>query len=250
VTKQRPSAALGAQGKAALGQATHLLASDKREDIETGIQSLGLLGVEQAVAPLVARTRQGLPAELLELSITTLMALGQPSAGPLLYELSRHRRSEVRRHAIEAIAATRPPDAEPHLLLALSDEDVQVRSAAAVALGEVGTGRSIDRLFAALDRGNSEASVAIGKLVAPGSVPKLVQYLGQVPFHHMGPALALIIERRDVAEADKLALIARLEELGTPEIKGYLGELLAASGESLSPNVHRAVARAMQQIGE
>jgi HEAT repeat protein len=240
---------LSASARVEIEQAEHLLHSDQREDVETGIQSLGLLGVPQAVDPLVIRIREGLPPELLELAVTTLLALGQPNAGPVLYELTTHRRSDIRRHAIEAIAATRPVGAEPVLLTALSDEDAQVGSAAAIALGEVGSPRAVDRLFVALDRGNSEASMAIGKLVAPTAVRKLSEYLGEVPFHHMGPALTIVIARRDVPESEKLELIARLQEVGTPEVRGYLGSLLETSGDSLSAAVKRAIDRAMQQIG-
>jgi HEAT repeat protein len=242
--------ALSASARAEIDQAEHLLKSDRREDVEVGIQSLGLLGVPQAVDPLVTRIREGLPPELLELAVTTLLALGQPNAGPALYELTSHRRSAIRRHAIEAIAATRPADSEPVLLTALSDEDSEVRSAAAIALGEVGSPRAVDRLLLALNRGNSEASIAIGKLVAPKSVRKLSAYLGEVPFHHMGPALAVVIARRDVPDSEKLELIARLQEVGTAEVRGYLGNLLETSGDALSPAVKRAVERAIQQIGD
>jgi len=243
------SPALPASARAEIDQAVQLLKSDRREDVETGIQSLGLLGIPQAVDPLVARIREGLPPELLELAVTTLMALGQPNAGPVLYELTTHRRGDIRRHAIEAIAVARPASSEPILLTALSDDDTQVRSAAAIALAEVGSPRAVDRLFLALDRGNGEASVAIGKLVAPKSVGRLSDYLGQVPFHHMGPALEIVIARRDVPESEKVDLIARLEEVGTPEVRGYLANLLATSGASLSPAVKRAIDRAIQQIG-
>jgi HEAT repeat protein len=241
---------LSASARAEIDQAEQLLNSDQKPDIETGIQSLGLLGVPQAVDPLVNRIREGLPPELLELAVTTLMALGQPNAGPVLYELTTHRRSEIRRQAIEAIAATRPVGAEPVLLGALSDEETQVRSAAAIALGEVGSPGAVERLFVALDHGNSEASMAIGKLVAPTSVRKLSEYIGEVPFHHMGPALSIVLARRDVPEPQKLELIARLEEVGTPEVRGYLGNLLETSRDSLSPAVQRAIARAMAQIGD
>jgi HEAT repeat protein len=236
--------------RAELEAAQQLLDSDQRDRVEAGIQSLGLLGVEQTIDPLAARIDRGLPPELLELAITTLTALGQPRAGPVLYRLVQHRRPEIRRQAIEAIAATRPPDCEPVLLKLLSDEDVHVRSAAAVALGEVGTSRAVPRLFAALDHGNGDASPAIGKLVAPGGVRKLNLYLGKIGFHQLGPALGTVLQRRDVSERDKLELIARLEELGTPEVKAYLGELLAAAEPPMPAGVQRALARAVQQIAE
>ena len=57
------------------------------------------------------RIRQGLPPDLLDQAITTLMALSQPNAGPVLFELTAHRRADVRLHAVEAIAATNPPGA-------------------------------------------------------------------------------------------------------------------------------------------
>jgi hypothetical protein len=244
-TKAPPPPSAGVQAE--LAQAQQLLDSDSREEIETGIQSLGLLGIEHAVEPLAARIRRGLPSDLLELAVTTLMAIGQPNAGPVLYELTWHRRAEVRKRVVEAIAATKPAGAEAELLRMLSDEDARVRSAAAV---EVGTGHAVERLFLALDRGNAEASVAIGRLVAPAAVEKLVHYLGRIPFHQMGPALTGVIERRDVPDAKKIELIARLEELGTAEVKSHLSSLLAASGESLTPAVNRAVARAVQQIDD
>lgn len=248
---RRPRAAqvkAGTQLNAELEAANALLASDQRDQVEAGIQSLGLLGVEQAVEPLATRIRKGLPSELLELAITTLTALGQPRAGPILYELALHRRPEVRRQALEAIAATRPRDPEGVLLRALSDEDAQVRAAAAVALGELGTRRSVDRLFVALDRGNGDASAPLGKLVAPGSVSRLNTYLGKVTFAQMTPALATILERSDVAERDKLELIARLQELGTREVKAYLAGLTASPQHPFSPAVQRAIGRAVQQI--
>jgi HEAT repeat protein len=248
--RRAKSPALSASARAEIDQAEHLLNSDERTDVETGIQSLGLLGVPQAVDPLVIRIREGLPPELLELAVTTLMALGQPNAGPVLYELTTHRRGDIRRRAIEAIAATGPAGSEPVLLAALSDEDAQVRSAAASALGEVGSPRAVDRLFLALERGNSEASMAVGKLMPPSSVRKLSVYLGEVPFHHMGPALTIVIARRDVPQSEKLELIARLGEVGTPEVRGYLGSLLEISGDSLSPAVKSAIERAIQQIGD
>jgi HEAT repeat protein len=244
----KKKAAPNAQSKAAIANAQQMMASDKREVIEAGIQSLGLLGTQDAVEPLAQRIREGLPPELLDQAITTLMALGQPNAGPVLYELAAHRRPEVRLRAVEAIVATKPAGAEQALTAALSDSDAKVRSAAATGLGEVGTSASLEKLFLALDRGNFEASGAIGKVVQPGDVLRLIGYLGRLPFRSLGPAIAQVLQRGDVPENAKLDIIARLEEVGTPEVKGYLNDLVASSGESLPPNVSRAVLRAMTEI--
>jgi HEAT repeats len=236
---------------AAIESAKQMMAADNRESVEAGIQSLGLLGTAEAVEPLTARIRQGLPPELLETAIVTLMALGQPNAGPVLYELTAHRRPEVRLRAVEAIAATKPPGGERGLLSALSDADARVRSAAAVGLGDIGaSSAAIEKLFLALDRGNMEASGAIGKIVAPNDTQRLTGYLGKVPLRNLGPALAQVLQRKDVPESAKLEVIVRLEETGTPEVRDYLGDLIAGGGETYPPNVSRALLRAMQEIAE
>jgi len=246
--KKDPAAS--SKNKAAIESARAMMASNRRENVEAGIQSLGLLGTPDAVEPIAERIRQGLPAELLETAIVTLMALGQPNAGPVLYELTAHRRADVRLRAVEAIPAARPPGAERALLAALSDSDPRVRSAAAVGLGELGASSAIEKLFLALDRGNMEASGAIGKSIAPGEAQRLTGYLGQVPLSSLGPALAEVLRRKDVAERSKLDIIARLEEVGTVEVKGYLGDLIAAGGESFPPAVSKAMLRAMQEIAD
>lgn len=236
--------------QAQLASAAKQLASGERDQVEAGIQSLGLLGVEAAVAPLVARIEQGLPNDLLETAIVTLMALGQPSAGPALYELAHYRRPEIRLRAIEAITAVRPAAGEVALREALSDGDVAVRSAAATGLGEIGTQASIDTLFVALDHGIMEAGAAIGKLVPARDVKRLFGYLGKVPFRSLAPAFAEAIKRSDVSESDKLAIIARLEEVGTGEVKAFLGDVMASTEGKLAQPVSRAMLRAMQEIVE
>lgn len=239
---------LDAKTQAQLNEAKKLLASAAKSDVEAAIQSLGLLGVPAAVDPLVARIQQGLPNDLLETAIVTLMALGQPSAGPALADLARYRRPEIRTLAIEAIAAVRPPGGEVVLVAALNDLEVQVRSAAAVGLGDIGSPGSIDALFLALDHGNLEAGAAIGKLVPARDVKRLFGYLGKVPFRSLAPAFAETIKRKDVAENDKLAIVARLEEVGTGEVKGFFSDLMAGTSGGLPPNVSKAVLRAMTEI--
>ena len=239
-----------AKTQAALDQARKLLASSERDQVEAGIQSLGLLGGPAAVPPLVERIEAGLPPELLEAAVVTLMALAQPEAGPALYELSAHRRPEIRLRALEAISATQPPGAETALVAALSDSDPRVRSAAATALGELRAAGAMEKLFLALDRGNMEASGAIGKVVPAGEVSRLTGYLGQIPLHSLGAALGEVLQRKDVSEGAKLEIIARLEELGTPEVKGWLNDMIASAGEALGEKLNRAMLRAMQEIAE
>jgi HEAT repeats len=246
------SARRGATTKADSGvtAAKALLASQNHDDIEAGIQSLGLIGTPAAVEPIMARVRAGLPPDLLETSIVTLMALGQPQAAPLYFELVEHRRPEIRLRAIEAIVALKPPGAEPVLQKALSDLDPKVRSAAALALGDLKATGSVELLFQALDRGTFEASTAIGQALRADHVPRLLGYLGSIPFHSLAPAFTEILQRKDIGERDKLTIVSRLQEVGTHEVKNYFGDLIRIAGEKLPPAVNRAVLRAMQEIAD
>ena len=227
-----------------------LLDSQDRDQVEAGIQSLGLIGTASAAPPIIARVRAGLPPDLLETSIITLMALGQPQAGPLYLDLLDHRRPEVRVRAIEAIVALKPKDAEPALQRALADLDPKVRSSAAIALGELRASGSLEQLFLSLDRGTYEASTAIGHALRTDHVPRLLSYLGTLPFHHLAPAFIQVTQRKDIAEKDKLSVVIRLQEVGTREIKDYFNDLIRESGELLAEPVKRAILRAMQEIAD
>lgn len=234
----------------AIEQAQKLLESGDRAQVESGIQSLGLIGKKEAVAPLAERIRRGLPPELMETAILTLMTLGEPDAGPVLNELASHRRPEVRLRAVEAIAAIRPAGAEATLVNALSDGDDRVRSAAATGLGEIGAKGAFEVLFHALDRGNLAASQSIGKLVEPTQATRLLGYLGRIPFYSFSPALAEVLKRTDVADNAKIEVITGLQETATPEVKGFLGDVMASGGDALGANVKRAIMRAMQEIAD
>lgn len=229
-------------------QAKVLLASGEHDSIETGIQSLGLLGSPDAVAPLVERIRAGLAPDLLDTAIVTLMALGQPSAAPVLFDLSTHRRPEVRLRSIEAIVSLAPKGAEEVLRNALSDQNPQVRSAAALGLGEIKAVGSVDLLFKALDHGNFEASSSIGKLVPREQIPRMLDYLGKTPLQSLGPALGEVLQRKDIGDREKLAVVSRLQDVGTPEVKSYLGDLMHLAGDKLPPPVSKAIVQAMQEI--
>ena len=244
----KPGAKPRAKASPPVEQARTLLQSSDHDSIESGIQTLGLLGTPDAVPPLVERIRAGLAPDLLDTAIVTLMALGQPSAAPVLFDLATHRRPEVRLRAIEAIVALGPKGAEDVLRNALSDQNARVRSAAALGLGEIKAVGSVDLLFKALDRGNFEASTSIGKLVRPEQIQRMLSYLGKAPLQTLGPALGEVLQRKDIGERDKLAIVSRLQDVGTPEVKSYLGDLMHLAGEKLPGPVSRAIAQAMQEI--
>jgi HEAT repeat protein len=158
---------------ASLRPAVEGLASSDLAQVRGGIEALGVSGEPAAVAPLAHRIRQGLPAELLDAALDALIALARPSAGPVLVELLRHRRAVVRRKVVAAIMACRPPDGGEALGQALDDSDPQVRSAAALGIGQLRTGAPIDQLFLAFERGVLEAATAIGQIAnAEGVTPR------------------------------------------------------------------------------
>lgn len=237
-----------ASAQGSVEDARSMLDSGDHDQIEAGIQSLGMIGSAEAVVPILERIRAGLPPDLLETAIVTLMALGQSHAAPVLFDLAAHRRPEVRVRAIEAIVAVAPTGADAVLRKALSDGDAKVRSAAALGLGELKARDSVELLFVALDRGNLEASTAIGKVLQADQVPRLLSYLGKLPFRSLGPALAEILTRKDINDREKLTVVARLQDVGTPEVKTYLGDFLRVSGESISQPLSRAILKAMQAI--
>jgi hypothetical protein len=245
-----PARAHAAKGDEELAAAKTLLASSEHDEIEAGIQSLGLIGTPAVVAPLIERIRAGLPSDLLETGLVTLMALGQPQAAPLFFELTAYRRPDVRIRAIEGIVALKPKGGEESLQKLLSDVDPKVRSAAALGLGELKATGSVEILFRALDHGNFEASQAIGQSLRSDQVPRLLGYLGSVPFRSLAPALTEILQRKDIGEKDKLNVISRLQDVGTHEVKNYFGDVMRATEGKLPAAVSRALVQAMQEIAD
>jgi len=225
-----------------------MMASGDHDQVEAGIQSLGLAGSADAVEPLAKRMRQGLPPDLLETAIYTMMALGQKEAGPMLFALTHHRRPQIRKAAIEALAAIQPDGAEGVLTASLSDKDKDVRAAAARALGDIGASGAIEVLFHALDKGNNDAGSAIGRVVKASDVDRLLSYLGRIPLHTLGGAIAEVLKRKDIKTNVKLKTVARLQELGTPEVKDYFGDLMSTSAADMPQPVNKAILRAMSVI--
>lgn len=219
-----------------------LLSSSNPVEIQSGIEAVGVMGTGPAIEPLAARIRQGLAPELLDMALDTLLVAARPEAGPVLIELTSHRRAAVRLKAVQAIVASRARGAEGCLTTALNDGDPGVRSAAALGLGQLNARASVETLFLALERGVLEASTAIGQLAAPADIPRLRSYVGRLPFDAMTPAFSEILARRDVPERAKLDLIAQLAEVATSEVRTYLQEFVS----SLPATDHSAIRRAAE----
>lgn len=227
-----------------------LLASESQDEVRGGLEALGLLGDPTAVGPIAERIQRGLPPDLLEVALDTLMILGRPEAGPVLFQMMSHRRPNIRAKAVQAIVATRPRGADGALIAALSDTDPTVRSAAAEGLGTLGAVSGLDPLFHALDRSVPEAALAIAQIARPAEVERFLGYLGRAPFDSMTPALSEMLLRADLAARAKLAIIHRLTELATPEVRQFLIDFVAALEPSSEPQVRRAAEDAIPRIGQ
>lgn len=233
-----------------LAQASEMMTAGNPDEVRMGIETLGVIGSPAAVEPIAARIRQGLPAELLSVAIDTLGLLGRREAGPVLFELTSHRRPEIRLGALNAIISIRPEGAAGALERALSDSDPRVRGVAATGLGEIGARGSVATLFHALDRGVLEASAPIGQLATPGQVQQLLGYVGRLPFDSVTPGLNEVIARSNVPNRTKLEVIGRLAELATPEVKTYLQEVVAALPDNPRDPVRRAAEDAILRIAD
>jgi HEAT repeat protein len=225
---------------------------DARDEgtVRLGIETLGLTGSADAVPLLVARVRRGLPPDLLDLAVQTLVVLGRPEAAEVLTELAQHRRAAVRLKAVVGLAQLRPRGVEAVLARALDDADPQVRAAAAVALGQVGARGSVDLLFLALEKGVIEAATAIAQVAAPADVDRLLTYVGRLDLASLGPALVELVARRDLPERKKLDVVARVAELATGEAKRFLNDLAASLPEGSGIAVRRAAEDAALRIAD
>jgi HEAT repeat protein len=216
--------------------------------IQSAIESFGLAGEARAVAPLMARARRGLPPALLEQVLDTLAVLGQPDAGPLLFEMLSHRRPSVRLRAVQAIATCHPRGADRALMSSLSDSSADVRATAATTLGDLGATAALDSLFLAFDRSVPEAGMAIAHIARPEDMTRVLALVEHVPFSQMGPILAEMLTRTNLAERSRIEIVARLGELASAEARTLL-ETFAQSRPARDP-VRRAAEAAAARIAQ
>lgn len=213
-------------------QAIEQLGSRDAAEVQGALETLGVLGDPRAARPIAERIRRGLPPPLLDIAIATLSVLGSRDAGPVLLELTHHRRPAVRVAAVQAIAATRPAGGERALASALADAEEGVRAAAALALGEMGASGALDPLFQALERGIPEAATAIGQLARAAEIERFLGYLGRLSFELVTPALREMLLRDDLAERARLTIVRSVAELASPGARAFLEQLVDSLPDS------------------
>jgi hypothetical protein len=196
--------------------------------IRQALESLGTLGGDAAAAAVSARLRRGLWPELTEQAISTLVQIGKPNAGPVLLELSLHRRPLVRAKALAALGALKIRSGQSSLLYALDDPSPEVRAAAVSALGVVGTARALPALFAAADHGEQYAFEAIGNIASAKELKPILDRATGIDLKLIAPALRALLARANLPQPAKQTVIDHLIDLGTPAARALLVEALAA----------------------
>ncbi len=230
-----------------------MLSSSNGDEVRMAIEASAGLGSPDVIPMIAERVRAGLPSDLLDAAIDSLMLLGDPGTADVFEELATHRRPSVRLRAVQALIAQRSVGlrgkrTESILVNALGDSNPAVREAAADGLGEIGAKGSISTLFRALDRDVLQAARAVGRLASERDLPRILGYLGHVPMTNLTPMFDAFLVRRDVNEAAKLQVVVQLEELGTAEARGYLEKLSTQLPPDSPARLRRAIEDAVARI--
>lgn len=239
-----------ARAEPSLEEVAIMLAASDAEEVRSALEAAAVLPAGEVVPLIDDRVRAGLPHALLDVALDTLLLLGDASATPLLLDLARHRRPEVRVRALEVLAQVSSPSAEQAALQALGDLEPNVRRAAAEVLAAVGTRAAFPALVRAFELGVEGAPRALGKTAGAADVDRLVMYFGKYPLATLTPMLEALFARRDIAEAEQLGVVNALAALATDDARAALNALLTTLPRGASPSLRRALSRAAQGAGE
>jgi hypothetical protein len=232
-----------AERLAALKAASNQLTSSDPGVIEQGFAALAKLGGKEAVEPVIARVRRGLPPQLIDVAVDALIALKQPVAVPVLLELTTHRRWQVRERALDALGALSARSAQSALLYALDDPSSEVREAAARALAQVGDSRASAALLTAHERGVSGALTALAQSGGQREA-ELLAKRALTECAAMTPALLVMLKRPNLFPAVKLRIVAVLSAAKTPEATACLTGLYNGLPADTDPRFRTVLARA------
>lgn len=212
----------------AISQARELLESDDVTKVQDGLTRLTQLKAEGVAVFIAERLRRGLPPQLADAAVDSLVELGDARAVPALLELTLHRRWQLRVKAITALATLRAQSIQSALLYALNDPSAEVRSAAVAALGQVGDQRAVPAVLAAFDRQVEGAASALGKLAAPRDMDALLTHVSGGDVARFAPAFEQMLIRERFPVASKLKLISALVQFGTQSAAACLARAQAA----------------------
>lgn len=209
--------------------------------IRQAFASLGELGGDAAARAVIARLRRGLPPQLIEAAIDTLVLLNRPSLAPPLLELAQHRRTQIRIKAMQALAALRVRTAQSALLYALDDPSSEVRAAAVAALASVGNARALPALYTAAERNVPGAWQAIGSIATPADLKGLLAHAGAQDVTLIRPALDTLLARQDLPVEAKLRMVQQVTTLGSPAARACLVDWLEAYKTDGHPRLRKTL---------
>jgi len=190
-----------------------LLHARTANEVEMLAEKLGMVGDDKmidAVMPLVADTRAGVPAAILG----AFGEIGTDHAVDVLVARARADREEVRIAAIDALGTTANPRAEKVLLDLAGGADETVRTSAIAALGKMGSERAVDVLAKiAIHPGNAsrEAIGALAKIDTARAHAAIVKLI-DAPSAEVAAAALDAITLVDDALLAKLKAIASNRE--------------------------------------
>jgi hypothetical protein len=225
------------------------LASTDRTRVEAALGVLEAKPDPRGVTPLAARIRDGLPPELVVRAIKILAVNRGGSSATVLRELLSHRRTEVRKAAVDALGSQGARAQAPALLPLLNDPEPTVRSASLAALATLGERRALEPAFSAVENGSSDAVLCIARLAQPADLERLVGLTSQRPFGALQPAFELLLGRSDFPPRGKLDLVARIGRLGTAPAQDYLRDYLNRVPEPGKKPMMVAIGKALQTGG-
>jgi HEAT repeat protein len=206
----------------------------------------------QAAAPVIADLlEKGLAPDLTLAAMETLADVESDAASPAVAWYASHRTLAIRLAAVRTLVRTRGPVAVKTLRHALSDQDPGVRGMAATGLGALKARESVADLFVALDHQVAEAAVAIGQLCTPSECEQLAGKLGRLPFDVVTGGLDQVLFRQpaDVSDDDKVKIIGRVRELGTPEANKFLKDVQSRWPKAWSQRVKQAIDQGVMATG-
>lgn len=236
-----------ARAQASLEEVAVMLSSNDEDEVRTALETAATLPAGDVLPMLEERIRSGLSRVLLDVAIDSMMLLDSKLEAPLLTDLSRHRRPDVRVRALEVLGRLKAPTSEQVITRALGDHAPEVRKAAADALAELGSRSSMPALERALKLGVDGAGRALGRLAKADDLTRLLEHVGSTPTAQLAPMFAVLLARKDLPDADKLRSIERLAALGGDEAHEALSGLFAQLPSDVSSRVRKALDEAVQK---
>ena len=206
----------------------------------------------QAAAPVVADLlEKGLAPDLTLAAMETLADVESDAASPAVAWYASHRTLAIRLAAVRTLVRTRGPVAVKTLRHALSDQDPGVRGMAATGLGALKAKESVADLFVALDHQVAEAAVSIGQLCTPAECEQLTGKLGRLQFDVVTGGLDQVLFRQptDISDDEKVKIIGRVRELGTPEANKFLKDVQSRWPKAWSQRVKQAIDQGVMATG-